>query len=151
MKQITIKDLKEISKSWCDKREKKYSSEDIFYISSDIILNHLSYESVGEVSKMLESNDYYRNIYKDIEKNGWNNKYPARIGIGDKGEIFVHGGNHRTNILTKFKTVSVPIIFKYVVGYKEKNTIRITPNGEVLNGSEGLLPQWERYESSNRR
>ena len=71
MKQITVKDLKEISKSWCTTREKKYSSNDIFYISSDIILNHLSYESVGEVSKMLESNDYYRNIYKDIEKNGW--------------------------------------------------------------------------------
>ena len=112
MKQITIKDLKEISKSWCDKREKKYSSEDIFYISSDIILNHLSYESVGEVSKMLESNDYYYEIYKDIEKNGWNNKYPARMGIGDKREIFIHGGNHRTNILCNRLILSFVKLFK---------------------------------------
>tara|TARA_R100000664_G_scaffold18796_1_gene27925 strand:+ start:1226 stop:1660 length:435 start_codon:yes stop_codon:yes gene_type:complete len=144
MKQITVKDLKEISKSWCTTREKKYSSNDIFYISSDIILKYLTYESVGEVSKMLKSNDYYREIYEDIKENGWDDEYPARIGIGDKGEIFVHGGNHRVNILTELKPISVPIVFRYAVGYKEKNTIHITPNGEVINGSEGLLPQWEK-------
>ena len=143
MKQITIKDLKEISKSWCTTREKKYSSKDIFYISSDIILNHLAYESVGEVSKMLKSNDYYREIYEDIKENGWDDEYPARIGIGDKGEIFIHGGNHRTNILKKLNPISIPIIFKYVVDYKEKNTIYITSNGEVLEGNQYLLPKWE--------
>ena len=136
MKQITVEDLKEISKLWCNDREKKYSDDDIFYISSDIILKNLSYESVGEVSKMLKGNDYYRNIHKDTKENGWNDKYPARIGIGEKGEIFVHGGNHRVNILTELKPISVPIIFRYVVEYKEKNTVYVTSNG--------LLPKWER-------
>ena len=143
MKKITIDDLKKTSKLWCEKQEKKFSEDDLYHISPHIILDNMFYNKMGGLLELLKDKDYYyRKIYDDIKENGWNKKYPARIGIGDRGEIFTHGGNHRMNILTKLNLDYVVFHFVYL-----KNIGTHTPvfleTGENFYPN-GLLPKWER-------
>ena len=115
MKKITIDDLKKTSKLWCEKQEKKFSEDDLYHISPHIILDNIFYNKMGGLLELLKDKDYYyRKIYDDIKENGWNKIYPARIGIGDRGEIFTHGGNHRMNILTKLNLDYVVFHFVYL-------------------------------------
>ena len=143
MTNITIEDLKQTSKLWCDKQEKKFSENDLYRMSPHIILDNMFYNKMGGLLELLKDKDYYyRKIYDDIKENGWNKKYPARIGIGDKGEIYTHGGNHRMNILTKLNLDYVVFQFVYQkniethVPYFLKSGKSFYPNG--------LLPKWKR-------
>ena len=143
MTNITIKDLKQTSKLWCEKNIKRYSEDLIFTIKPSLILDNLYYRVMDGVIELLSDDDYYyRKIYDDIKENGWDKKYPARIGIGDRGEIFTHGGNHRMNLLRKLNLDYVVFQFVYQkniethVPYFLKSGKSFYPNG--------LLPKWKR-------
>ena len=143
MKKITIDDLKKTSKLWCEKQEKKFSEDDLYHISPHIILDNMFYNKMGGLLELLKDKDYYyRKIYDDIKENGWNKKYPARIGIGDRGEIFTHGGNHRMNMLTKLNLDYVVFQFVYQKNI-ETHVPVLLETGENFYPN-GLLPKWER-------
>ena len=142
MKKITIDDLKKTSKLWCEKQEKKFSEDDLYRISPHIILDNMFYNKMGGLLELLKDDDYYyRKIYDDIKENGWNKKYPARIGIGDRGEIFTHGGNHRMNILTKLNLDYVVFQFVYQKNI-ETHVPVLLETGEKFFPN-GLLPKWK--------
>ena len=140
---IKMKDLKQTSKLWCSKRIKSFSENDLYCISPNVIFENLYYEKMDGLLELLGDNNFhYTKIYKDLELNGWDKKYPAGIGIGDRGEIFIHGGNHRMNILTKLNLDFV--IFKFVY---QKNLVKHIPvfldTGENFY-PDGLLPKWKK-------
>ena len=142
MKKITIDDLKKTSKLWCEKQEKKFSEDDLYRISPHIILDNIFYNKMGGLLELLKDDDYYyRKIYDDIKENGWNKKYPARIGIGDRGEIYTHGGNHRMNILTKLNLDYVVFQFVYQKNI-ETHVPVLLETGEKFFPN-GLLPKWK--------
>ena len=143
MTNITIEDLKQTSKLWCDKKEKKYLEQTSFSIKTNIILNNLYYTRMEGIFHLLkDDNYYYKKIYDDLKTNGWNNKYPARIGIGNRGEIFIHGGNHRMNLLTKLNIDCV--IFKFVYQTNIKTKVpKLLKTGENFYPY-GLLPKWKK-------
>ena len=142
MKKITIDDLKKTSKLWCEKQEKKFSEDDLYRISPHIILDNMFYNKMGGLLELLKDDDYYyRKIYDDIKENGWNKKYPARIGIGDRGEIYTHGGNHRMNILTKLNLDYVVFQFVYQKNI-ETHVPVLLETGEKFFPN-GLLPKWK--------
>ena len=140
MTNITIEDLKQASKLWCEKQEKKFSEDDLYRISPHIILDNMFYNKMGGLLELLKDDDYYyRKIYDDIKENGWNKKYPARIGIGDRGEIYTHGGNHRMNILTKLNLDYVVFQFVYQKNI-ETHVPVLLETGEKFFPN-GLLPK----------
>ena len=142
MTNITIEDLKQASKLWCEKQEKKFSEDDLYRISPHIILDNMFYNKMGGLLELLKDDDYYyRKIYDDIKENGWNKKYPARIGIGDRGEIYTHGGNHRMNILTKLNLDYVVFQFVYQKNI-ETHVPVLLETGEKFFPN-GLLPKWK--------
>ena len=142
MTNITIEDLKHASKLWCEKQEKKFSEDDLYRISPHIILDNMFYNKMGGLLELLKDDDYYyRKIYDDIKENGWNKKYPARIGIGDRGEIYTHGGNHRMNILTKLNLDYVVFQFVYQKNI-ETHVPVLLETGEKFFPN-GLLPKWK--------
>ena len=142
MKKITIDDLKKTSKLWCEKQEKKFSENDLYRISPHIILDNMFYNKMSGLLELLKDKDYYyRKIYDDIKENGWNKKYPARIGIGDRGEIYTHGGNHRMNILTKLNLDYVVFQFVYQKNI-ETHVPVLLETGEKFFPN-GLLPKWK--------
>lgn len=138
---INITDLKEASSLWCNKNIQKFDTNETFYISSDIILDNLYYKPMHGVLELLKDENYsYRKIYDDIQENGWNVEYPFGIGIGDRGEIFVHGGNHRMNIITQLEPMSIPFKFRYVSNYREKSLTFLEDGTDFYPN--GLLPKW---------
>ena len=140
---IEIKDLKETSTLWCNKNIKKFDTNETFYISDDIILDNLYYRNMpGVIDLLKDENYYYRKIYDDIQENGWNIEYPARIGIGDIGEIFVHGGNHRMNVITRLEPMSIPFKFRYVTNYRGKLPTFLEDGTDFY--PDGLIPKWNR-------
>ena len=142
MTNITIEDLKQGSKLWCENQEKKFSEDDLYRISPHIILDNMFYNKMGGLLELLKDDDYYyRKIYDDIKENGWNKKYPARIGIGDRGEIYTHGGNHRMNILTKLNLDYVVFQFVYQKNI-ETHVPVLLETGEKFFPN-GLLPKWK--------
>jgi len=142
MTNITIEDLKQTSKLWCEKQEKKFSEDDLYRISPHIILDNMFYNKMGGLLELLKDDDYYyRKIYDDIKENGWNKKYPARIGIGDKGEIYTHGGNHRMNILTKLNLDYVVFQFVYQKNIETRVPVLLETGEEFFPN--GLLPKWK--------
>ena len=143
MKKITKEDLKQTSKLWCEKREKKYSEINLFSVSSDLILNNLYFRKMDGVLQLLDNNDYYyKKIYDNMNNNGWDKKYPAKIGIGDRGEVFVHGGNHRMNLLTKLNITN--IIFKFVYQKNIKTRVPVFLKSGKNFYPNGLIPKWSK-------
>jgi len=142
-KKISINDLKDVSECWINKN-KKYSDDDIFYISPNIILQNLFYNKmIGLIDIINKQEDcHYTSIYQDLIKNGWDRNYPARIGIGDRGEIFIHGGNHRINLIKNLNLEKIPFKFVYVKNYSPLIQTHLE------NGKEfypyGLLPKWSK-------
>jgi|TARA_R100001163_G_C4999948_1_gene149461 hypothetical protein len=143
MKKITIDDLKQTSKLWCEKQEKKFSEDNLYHISPHIILDNMFYNKMSGLLELLKDGGYYyRKIYDDIKENGWNKKYPARIGIGDKGEIYTHGGNHRMNILTKLNLDYVVFQFVYQKNIETHVPVFLETGKNFYPN--GLLPKWDR-------
>lgn len=127
---------------WCENNIKYFSEDEIFYISSDIILDNLYYIIMSGVLDLLKAENYhYRKIYDDIQENGWNVEYPIRIGVGNKGEIFVHGGNHRINMITQLEPMSIPFKFRYVTNYREKIPTFLKDGTDFYPA--GLMPAWQ--------
>jgi len=143
MKKITIDDLKQTSKLWCEKQEKKFSEDNLYHISPHIILDNMFYNKMSGLLELLKDGGYYyRKIYDDIKENGWNKKYPATIGIGDKGEIYTHGGNHRMNILTKLNLDYVVFQFVYQKNIETHVPVFLETGKNFYPN--GLLPKWDR-------
>tara|TARA_R110000851_G_C12670452_1_gene522541 strand:- start:48 stop:470 length:423 start_codon:yes stop_codon:yes gene_type:complete len=139
---IKITDLQEASSLWCNKNIQKFDTNEIFYISSNIILDNLYYRPMLGVIALLKDEDYYyRKIYDDIQENGWNVEYPSGIGIGERGEVFVHGGNHRMNMITQLEPMSIPFKFRYVTNYREKVPTFLEDGRNFYPN--GLLPKWK--------
>jgi len=133
---VGIEDLKEVSKLWCD-NIKHVSEDTVYYISSDIILHNLYFEH----EKYNRSQTYYKDINKSFKVFGWDIKYPAEITIGEIGEIFLSGGNHRMNLLREGLSLSIPFKFKYRTNIKEKIPVFLE-TGENFYPN-GLLPKWK--------
>ena len=77
-----------------------------------------------------------------IKNTGWDKKYPAKIGIGDRGEVFVHGGNHRMNLLTKLNITN--IIFKFVYQKNIKTHVPVFLKSGKNFYPNGLIPKWSK-------
>ena len=135
---LEIDDLKDTSKLWCDKGIKKFPENEIYYISTDIILDNLCYNGMDIP---INDKSHYKLIYEDLKNNGWDSKYPARIDIGDMGEVFVNGGNHRINLIKKLNINFVPfkLVYQRKIG-SNKNLIFIK-SGQNFYPT-GLLPKW---------
>ena len=144
MKKITITDLKAVSKVWCETKEKLIKDDEIFLISSDIIIDNLKYEVMDRMIALLKrETGYYYDLFKLMKSEGWDIKWPGTIAIGDNKEIFIHGGNHRVNMLTLLEVSEVPFSFVYMKDIKPSPTAH-----KLLTTSEsfypkGLLPKWE--------
>ncbi len=141
-KYCNIDDLKQTSKLWCVDNIKNFPTNEVYYIVSDIILDSLYYDNmVGLLESLNNNNHYYKDIYDDMKKNGWDVRYPARIGIGNKGEVYIHGGNHRINLLKDIELDTVPFQFVYLNNIKS-NTPTFIKGGDNFYPN-ALLPKWK--------
>ncbi len=155
MTNITIKDLKETSRLWCNDGIKKFSKDNLYYISSDILLNDLYYV---EYDKKVLKYDY-KKIYNSLNKDGWKEEYPAGICIGDKEEIYLYDGCHRIQlninldfIPFKFKYSKTKPLLKWEISqnktHKRLFTDKEQINYDFPNGISILLPKWKHIDGS---
>jgi len=139
---VKIKELKDTSELWINNSEKMFSDSKVYYISPDIIFDNLYYEDKDGIFSILDNDrNQYKNIYEDLKKNGWDSKYPARIGIGNRGEVFVYGGNHRINLIKDINLDYIPIMFIYVNNHVPTNKSVYLEDGRDFYPY-GLLPKW---------
>ena len=142
MKYCDIDTLKNLSDFWVNKKTKYLTENSVYYIDTNIIFNNLYYNKMNGLINLIDKQweCYYTKIYMDIKENGWNKKYPARIGIGNKKEIFVHGGNHRINLILNLNLKYIPCEFIFLNNYKPNNNT-YTKEGKMFYPN-GLLPKW---------
>ena len=151
---------------WINNSEKLYSENDVFYISTDIILDNLYYKPIGnewlDIIRKLDGKHHislwplsikkrtkhpYYDVFNGIKKNGWNIKYPAKIGIGKNKEIFIRGGNHRCNMLKKLNIKKIPFKFAYLtINYNKSHNLDLLNiyREDSLFYPDKLLPKWEK-------
>ena len=154
MKEVTIDDLKIASKLWVEKQEKlwsdtgydgngnKISESELCYISSDLVLKNLWYRWYKYFE--AKSEPEYRKIEEEIKKNGWNNKYPAKIVFTNKGGIFFHDGSHRINMCIDFKSpIIIPVYMNYVSNISASRTWSKWEERSKHVFPHGYLPKWE--------
>ena len=157
---ISCEDIKDTSKLWINNSEKMFSDRKVYYISPDIIFDNLYYEwhKGGKTEVLNKTNvspyenitfgitmpklvHQYKIIYEDLKKNGWDNKYPARIGIGNRGEVFLNDGNNRINLIKDINLDYIPIMFIYVNNHVPTNKSVLLEDGRDFYPY-GLLPKW---------
>ena len=139
---IRIKELKDTSKLWINNSKKMFSDKKVYYISSDIVLNNLYYENKDGMFSILDNDrNQYKNIYEDLKKNGWDNRYPVTIGIGNRGEVFIDDGNHRVNLIKDINLDYIPFMFHYINDYNPTNKSVYLEDGRDFYPY-GLLPKW---------
>jgi len=136
---IDIKELKKASKLWCDKSVKSLLEDKLYYISPNIIWDNIYYESWPSIETLHKVN-LYKKIYNNIKTNGWDKTYPAMINIGNKGEVYLGGGNHRINLIRDIELKFIPINFKYQKNIDPKTPV-FTKDGDPYFPY-GLIPTW---------
>ena len=122
---------------WC-KGSIKHFSDAVYYIKPNIILDNLYYDNI---SISINDDSYYKSIYEDIKVNGWDVEYPAVIGIGNRGEVFIDDGNHRMNLIKDINLDYIPFMFHYINDYGPTDKSVLLEDGRDFYPY-GLLPKW---------
>ncbi len=123
---------------WC-RDGIKHFSDVVYYIKPNIILDNLYYD---KINVSINDDSYYKSIYEGIKVNGWDVEYPAVIGIGNRGEIFIYDGNHRINMINSFRLNTIPFKFIYLTDFKPSKIPTYLENGKSFYPN-GLLPKWK--------
>ena len=156
MGKINIDILNQISKTWIEDHKKLYSEQDIFKISTDIVLENM----LIEPEKIDYEDIVNKEVFDDLKLNGWTKEKPLCIGIGDKGEIFVHTGNHRLAMINanidrikkyrllhfRFPINNLKKIYcklKYIKFPDNHKSYRVLTDGTNFYPN-GLIPKWSR-------
>ena len=113
---------------------------------------------------IIEKIDYEdivnKEVFDDLKLNGWTKEKPLCIGIGDKGEIFVHTGNHRLAMINanidrikkyrllhfRFPINNLKKIYcklKYIKFPDNHKSYRVLTDGTNFYPN-GLIPKWNR-------
>ena len=156
MGKINIDILNQISKTWIEDHKKLYSEQDTFKISTDIILENM----LIEPEKIDYEDIVNKEVFDELKVNGWTKEKPLCIGIGDKGEIFVHTGNHRLaminaniDIIKKYRLLhfrfpinnlkKIYCKLKYIKFPDNHKSYRVLTDGTNFYPN-GLIPKWNR-------
>ena len=156
VRKLTIDKLNKISKAWIEDRRKLYSEKDLFKISTDVILKNMLIEPENIEYEYIVNKE----IFNQLKINGWSEENPLHLGVGDKGEIFVHTGNHRLAMINsnirmikkyrllhlKFPINNLKKIhckLKYMRFPDNYKPYKVLPDGTRFFPN-GLIPKWNR-------
>jgi len=127
MSYCSYNDLKEISKLWCEDNIRSVSEDEIYYITSNVIFDNFYIPN----RKITIKYGKYIKIANDFNTNGWDEEYPAVIGINKIGKIFIYDGNHRMNIVKNLKLKKIPIKFIYLTKGRKYDSNDLLPREKI--------------------